>query len=597
MAARSLAALRLAADSASSSMASLPAPWPGARFSVRIEFFSPEAGAGTRSSGMCVAKDPAKYARCAEALREAVVGQFDGEVSVSLVSVTAPYALEVAVVAVADGPAHPAPALVFSKLESKGWPQTERVLATLKHFCQLPVRLALCRARGDAPPSPGPDGDLAGARGPGGAPGAGLGAQLPPIGPLAHRAAVIRHLSSGESVQVVADADGLAEVVLFPGVFAVELAKDGSLDELVPRELTLPAVFAARQQALQARPRRRCLLSLLDQHGRAPAEAKTGSSSKEKKLKQDGKAQAEDEETLQIESEEADEELDMKSMMKRMMSMANQTRSDMRKSKEDTEEIKTVANQAKATASMVEQTVEIVRGEVNQIRESAVNKEDLPKRVQEIVQAEGLTTGSSMKEGVGKTEKRGAFSKLSSKWSLRADISAAKGMGKGKEGTEVEKRFRTVYLGNFPEDANNDIIKGHVKEWTKHIEYDVDDIFAFGKFAIRGAVRSKTEEAMWKYFAETWGKLQHEVMGETIYANLDSLRDSNPSKTKAVRKVVRTIIESNPGNGDDIKKSIDPDYGQGIVWWNDRRVAEWKEKEGEGKMKLFGAAEQYQEKF
>ncbi|CAK0902761.1 unnamed protein product [Prorocentrum cordatum] len=250
--------------------------------------------------------------------------------------------------------------------------------------------------------------------------------------------------------------------------------------------------------------------------GARKAEAETGSSPKDKKLKQDGKAQAEEEEKVEMESEEADEELDMKSMMKRMMSMMKQMQSNMCKSKEDTEEIKTIANQAKVTASMVEQTVEIVRGEVNQIRESAVSKEDLPKMVQEIVQSEGLTTGSSMKEGIGKTEKP-------------------------------------------------------------------------------GAVRFKTEEAMWKYFADSWGKLQHEVMGETIYANPDSLHDSNPRKTKTVRKVVRTIIESNPGNGDDIKKSIDTDYGRGIVWWNDRRVAEWKENEGEGKMKLLGAAEQCQE--
>ncbi len=65
-------------------------------------------------------------------------------------------------------------------------------------------------------------------------------------------------------------------------------------------------------------------------------------------------------------------------------------------------------------------------------------------------------------------------------------------------------------------------------EWTESTKEEVEVVFAFGKYATRGAVRIKSEEAMWNYFVSDRGKLQHEANGVKIYANPDSIHDTNP---------------------------------------------------------------------
>ena len=51
-------------------------------------------------------------------------------------------------------------------------------------------------------------------------------------------------------------------------------------------------------------------------------------------------------------------------------------------------------------------------------------------------------------------------------------------------------------------------------------------------------------------------------------------------KERAVRKVVRLLIENNEGNGEQIKKKIDAKYRWGAVWWQGeddkwQKVAQW----------------------
>ena len=60
-----------------------------------------------------------------------------------------------------------------------------------------------------------------------------------------------------------------------------------------------------------------------------------------------------------------------------------------------------------------------------------------------------------------------------------------------------------------------------------------------------------------------------------------------------MRKIVRTIIEVQGGNGKDIKAHIDTNYKKGIVWWKEKRVAEWVD----GCMVLKGEAEAWKGKF
>ena len=73
------------------------------------------------------------------------------------------------------------------------------------------------------------------------------------------------------------------------------------------------------------------------------------------------------------------------------------------------------------------------------------------------------------------------------------------------------------------------------------------------------------------------------------------MHDPSPDKTKAVRKVVRLLIEKGGGDGKSIKKDIITNYTKGRVWYKDERVAEWNDV-ARG-MKLRGSAAAHQEEY
>ena len=74
----------------------------------------------------------------------------------------------------------------------------------------------------------------------------------------------------------------------------------------------------------------------------------------------------------------------------------------------------------------------------------------------------------------------------------------------------------------------------------------------FAKARTRGAVKFFSQDAMWKYMVDQKGHRYHERQGGTIYVNAptDSSKDpDDAAREKAVRKVVRVLIEHNGGNG------------------------------------------------
>ena len=91
------------------------------------------------------------------------------------------------------------------------------------------------------------------------------------------------------------------------------------------------------------------------------------------------------------------------------------------------------------------------------------------------------------------------------------------------------------------------------------------------------------------------GHMNFQAMNTTIFASVDSSYDENPEKTKAVRKLVRAIIEQSGGDGKQVKKDLVTNYARGKVWWKEERVGTWDETTC--KMHLTGAATAYQEAF
>jgi hypothetical protein len=144
----------------------------------------------------------------------------------------------------------------------------------------------------------------------------------------------------------------------------------------------------------------------------------------------------------------------------------------------------------------------------------------------------------------------------------------------------MEKKRRTLYFGKFPEDSKAATIEAFIKQWTKDSSEHVEEVFAFGKFAERGAARFLTEERMWEFMVANKGKLQWQVPGATVYASPDSVHDTSPDKTKAVRKVVRLLIETHGGDGAKVKKDIAANYKKGKVWWRDSKFAAWDDEAG-----------------
>ena len=166
------------------------------------------------------------------------------------------------------------------------------------------------------------------------------------------------------------------------------------------------------------------------------------------------------------------------------------------------------------------------------------------------------------------------------------------GKASSKGEATINKKSRTIYFGKFPEETKADVITAHITEWMAKVADKVEEVYAFGKFAERGAARFTTEADMWEFLMENRGKLQYEALGTKVYVNPDPMHDPNPDKTKAVRKVVRLLIETNGGDSTAVKKNIATDYTKGKVWWKDSKVAEWDETIG--RMTLIGPAAECQ---
>ena len=158
-----------------------------------------------------------------------------------------------------------------------------------------------------------------------------------------------------------------------------------------------------------------------------------------------------------------------------------------------------------------------------------------------------------------------------------------------------EKKKRTITFGEFHEDTKGIDIVALLNKKVEKVSENVDETFAYGKkWATRGAVRFKSETTMWEYLKAEGSPASFQHNGKTIYTNRD-VRGSteDEARTKAVRKLVRTIIERVGTDGSATKALIDANYHKGIVRYKDVRVGEYID----GKMQLKGEAENLQAHF
>ena len=90
---------------------------------------------------------------------------------------------------------------------------------------------------------------------------------------------------------------------------------------------------------------------------------------------------------------------------------------------------------------------------------------------------------------------------------------------------------------------------------------------------------------MWNYMTTNKGQHRLSHGEQRIYVKAGGIgSDEHDQKEKAVRKVVRALIENEGGDGEKIKEKIDAKYRWGPVWWQLdsgkwQKIAQWNEKD------------------
>ena len=229
------------------------------------------------------------------------------------------------------------------------------------------------------------------------------------------------------------------------------------------------------------------------------------------------------------------------------------------------------------------------------IEMSDLKGDGLEKAIEKVVEAKWPAIGG----GRSRTSENGL--------TLSEGRGGGKGWGKasGKDAKRIEERERTITFANFPKETQEDDIIKMINEKVADISKDIEEVYAYAKTGTRGAAKFCTEDAMWNYVGGMGGmegQLTHEYNGNTVYVNAGATQknDADAAREKAVRKVVRTLIEAKGGDGAAIKKRIDSKYKIGIVWWKGDdskwlKVAEWSVETC--KMELKNGGEAYQSRF
>ena len=309
----------------------------------------------------------------------------------------------------------------------------------------------------------------------------------------------------------------------------------------------------------------------------------TGASPDDKKPKTDQEGLGEQFEEV-AEEDNSKEDIDVSEMMKIMMKDMKDMKRMIQKSDGALEQVKVDVNSAKQSAFEANIAVKGLEGEVQQLKEAAMTKEQVVEVVKATIQQ-------------GEKEAFDPWASAAANKPAAGVPSAYMGKGGAKGEAKMEKRQRSIVFNNFPEDTKEAVIKTAIWETLSDVQTEIEEVFTYSKHDSAGVARFKTAQGMWNYMQSNAGHNRHNMCGQTIYVNADraAAPTDDEAKDRAIRKFVRAIIEGNGGDGAEVKKQMDAKYKKGIVIWKDERVAEWCVKEQ--KLMLKGEGLQYQKAY
>jgi len=248
--------------------------WQGRAFYVQME-----RCCGVSDQVVSVRLDEDKYVRQSDVLRRGIEKYFDGQLRVETLDVPTLYALEVRVMPEEAHPRHGRRFIaqeaeayggktIFSKIASKKWPQLDHVIQQLQEFCRVPVQIALWGREVKAH-----TGDSSVPRTPREVQQAvnadtrdGVARRSNTVGQqtvLPHATLYCMHPGE-EARELHTNANGEAEVVLYPGNFTLICGEGSNYDRLSPNQIAVPARFALLQVAVTASMKKQCTFYVVD---------------------------------------------------------------------------------------------------------------------------------------------------------------------------------------------------------------------------------------------------------------------------------------------------------------------------------------------
>ena len=154
---------------------------------------------------------------------------------------------------------------------------------------------------------------------------------------------------------------------------------------------------------------------------------------------------------------------------------------------------------------------------------------------------------------------------------------------------------KTIVIGGFSQDTPRLEITTFInKNIIKEDNRQVDEIYAYSYGSV-GFVRFNNKADMWTFLTSSKDNLKFDAEGTSVKASPDFIHDKNPPLSKAMRRVVRLIMEKVGGRGKKIETQIYANYPKGRILWKGARVAE--RDETPQTVKLMGEVKDWQEDY